>query len=150
MTVDASRRVLVVDDDPEVRGILSTILQQKGLVVDTAENGQMALERTAENRYSVVVLDLFMPVVDGFAVLDTMRHKPEPKPVVLVLTAADASVTERLDASLIHGVVRKPFDPVDLAGVITACAEIRGRSAFETMALAAMIAGTPFVTFLSR
>jgi hypothetical protein len=71
-------------------------------------------------------------------------------PVVLVLTAADQGLIDRLDPNLIHGLIRKPFDPEEVADVIAACAEIRGRSTFETMALAAMLAGGPLVSLLTK
>jgi DNA-binding response OmpR family regulator len=90
-----------------------------------------------------------MPEVDGFAVLETLRAAGT-MPVVLVLTAADQGLIDRLDASLIHGLVRKPFEPDEIADVISACADIRSRGMFETMAIAAMIAGGPLVTLLSR
>jgi two-component system, OmpR family, response regulator len=149
MTVDQSRRVLVVDDERDVRDILFTVLQQRGLSTDVASNGREALDLVAQHQYVVVVLDLMMPGIDGFAVLEALRASGT-MPVVLVLTAADQALTDRLDATLIHGLIRKPFDPREIADVVAACADIRGRSAFETMAIAAMIAGGPLVTFFSR
>ena len=149
MTVDQSRRVLVVDDDRDVREILFSVLQQRGIYADCAANGREALDLIAQHPYVVVVLDLMMPEIDGFGVLEALRGSAA-MPVVLVLTAADVSLVDRLDASLIHGVVRKPFEPDEIADVIAACADIRGRSSFETMAIAMMLAGTPLVTFFSR
>jgi len=144
-----TRRVLVVDDDRDVREILFTVLQQRGISVDSAMNGREALDLIAQHQYMVVVLDLMMPEVDGFTVLETLQAAGT-LPVVLVLTAADPGLTERLDPTLIHGLIRKPFDPDEVADVIAACAEIRGRSAFETMAIAAMLAGGPLVTWLAK
>jgi CheY-like chemotaxis protein len=149
MTVDQSRRVLVVDDEQDVRDILFTVLQQRGITTDVAADGGEALELVTQHQYTVVVLDLMMPGIDGFAVLDALRACV-PMPVVLVLTAADQALTDRLDATIIHGLIRKPFDPQEIADVIAACADIRGRSAFETMAIAAMLAGGPLMTFFSR
>ena len=149
MTMDPTKRVLIVDDEKDVRDILFTVLQQRGIQADCATNGREALDLIAQHPYVVVVLDLMMPEVDGFEVLDTLRAAGT-MPVVLVLTAADQGLIDRLDASLIHGLIRKPFDPIEIADVIAACAEIRGRSMFETMALAAMIASGPLVTFFSR
>jgi DNA-binding response OmpR family regulator len=149
MTMDSTRRVLVVDDDKDVRDILFSVLQNRGIQVDSARNGREALELIGQNPYVVVVLDLMMPELDGFGVLETLQASGT-MPVVLVLTAADHAMTERLDPSLIHGLIRKPFDPKEIADVIAACADIRGKGMFETMALAAMIAGGPLVTFFSR
>ena len=149
MASDPAKRVLIVDDEKDVRDILFTVLQQRGIQADCAANGREALDLIAQHPYVVVVLDLMMPEVDGFAVLETLKSAGT-MPVVLVLTAADQGLIERLDASLIHGLVRKPFEPSEIADGIAACADIRSRSMFETMALAAMIAGGPLVTLLSR
>ena len=149
MTMDPTKRVLIVDDEKDVRDILFTVLQARGIQADCAANGREALELIAQHPYVVVVLDLMMPDVDGFAVVDTL-HAAGAMPVVLVLTAADQGLIERLDASLIHGLIRKPFDPAEIADVIAACADIRSRSMFETMAIAAVLAGGPLVTLLSR
>ena len=149
MTMDPTKRVLVVDDDKDVRDILFSVLQSRGIHADTATNGREALDLIAQHPYAVVVLDLMMPEVDGFEVLATLQASGT-MPVVLVVTAADQGLTDRLDPSLIHGLVRKPFDPQEIADVISACADIRSRGMFETMALAAMIAGGPLVTFFSR
>ena len=149
MAIDPAKRVLIVDDDQDVRNILFTVLQQRGIQADCATNGREALDFVAQHPYVVVVLDLMMPEVDGFTVLETLRAAGT-LPVVLVLTAADQGHIDRLDPNLIHGLMRKPFEPAEIADVIAACAEIRGRSMFETMALAAMLAGGPLVTFFSR
>jgi hypothetical protein len=57
-------------------------------------------------------------------------------------------VLERLNANKIHGIVKKPFDPREVAEVVAACAEIRGRSAFETMAVATVMTGAPLIALL--
>src|SRR5689334_24811686 len=149
MTMDPTKRVLIVDDEKDVRDILFTVLQARGIQADCAANGREALDLIAQHTYAVVVLDLMMPEVDGFTVLETLRAAGT-LPVILVLTAADQGLIDRLDASLIHGLIRKPFEPAEIADVVAACADIRSRSTFETMALAAMLAGGPLMTFFSR
>jgi CheY-like chemotaxis protein len=142
----SSKRVLIVDDDASIRELLGSILRGRDLMVDEAADGREALDLLKENTYSVVLLDLLMPNVDGFGVIDGLTSAP----VVLVITGADRALVKRLDAKKIHGVVRKPFDPDDLADLVVACAEIRSRSAFETMAISAMIAGGPLLAWLNR
>src|SRR5213593_2666923 len=145
MTVSA-KRVLIVDDDAVIRELLGTLLRQRDLTVDEASDGREALELLKENLYSVVLLDLLMPNVDGFGVIEGLTSSP----VVLVITGADRALVKQLDPKKIHGVVRKPFDSEELANLVVACAEIRSRSAFETMAISAMIAGGPFLAWLNR
>lgn len=135
MTSDHYRRVLIVDDDADIRGLLLTALKMKSLAVDAATGGREAMELLRQHSYGVVILDLFMPGIDGFAVLD-MLDKESLQPVVLVVTGADQRTVERLDARRIHGVVKKPFDVEELSSIVAACADLRGMRGFETMAIA--------------
>lgn len=148
MSGEPQKRVLVVDDDEDIRGILTTVLRRRGLVVDQASDGSEALRMMTERKYSVVLLDLMMPVIDGVAVLETMRGSAAP--VVLVVTAADRSLIDTLDAGRIHGVIRKPFDPEEVALIVDGCAEIKARMPFETMAIATLVAGGPLFELLNR
>jgi DNA-binding response OmpR family regulator len=118
------RRVLIVDDDADIRQLLITAFRMKKLEVDTATNGQEAMELLRAQSYCVVVLDLFMPIMDGFAVLEKI-HEDAMQPVVLVVTGADRKTIEKVDARRIHGIVKKPFDVEELASVVAACAEAR-------------------------
>jgi len=147
MTSEQQRRVLVVDDNPSVRQLLVTALRQKPLVIDEAADGREALDLLREHTYAVVLLDILLPQVDGFGVLDAIESSGAPAPVVLVVSGADRSVLDRLDSRRIHGIVRKPFDSLEVADVVAACAEIRGKNAFETMALT-MIGSAPLIALL--
>ena len=144
---DLQRRILVVDDDPEIRRILVTALRLKSLNADEAVDGGAAISLLREHRYAVVLLDIMMPDVDGFAVLDAIEQDANP-PVVLVVSGAGKHVLDRVNTSKIHGIVKKPFDPLEIAEVVSACAEIKGRSAFETMAYATILSGS-LITFLN-
>jgi CheY-like chemotaxis protein len=148
MQNEQQRRVLIVDDDPAVRHQLSVALRERPVVVHEACDGLQALELIRENTYSVMLLDLMMPVADGFCVLDALGRDQTDPPIVLVVTGADRGTIARLDPNRIHGVIRKPFDPQEIAGVVAACTEIRSRSAFETMALATMISSAPLIALL--
>ena len=145
----APRRVLIVDDDASIRELLASVLRTRDLTVDEAGDGQKALDLLRENSYAVVLLDLLMPNVDGFGVLDQLGSAIST-PVVLVITGADRALLTQLDPQKIQGVVRKPFDIEDLADVVLACAEIKSRGAFEAMAISAMIAGGPLLAWLNR
>jgi CheY-like chemotaxis protein len=148
--VDQQKRVLVVDDNSEIRELLGSVLRQRSLTVDEARDGREAIELLREHDYAVVILDLIMPAADGFMVIEALKEERlAGSPVVLVVSGADRAVIEQLDAQLIHGIIRKPFDPAEVASLVSACAEIRGRSAFETMAIATMIAGGPLLAWLS-
>ncbi len=147
MTGEEHRRVLVVEDDGSVRRLLVASLHQRGLIADEAKNGSDAITLLGEHRYAVVLLDIVMPGADGFAVLEAIGEEMTG-PVVLVVSGAERSVLDRLDARRIHGVVKKPFDPQELAIVVAACADIRGRSMFETMAMATAVSSAPLIELL--
>jgi two-component system, cell cycle response regulator CpdR len=76
-------RVLVVDDDEGIRGIVSRMLSRQH-VVDTAENGAIALDMLAESTFDLVISDVQMPVMDGEALLLHMHTRGEQTPVLLM------------------------------------------------------------------
>jgi DNA-binding response OmpR family regulator len=151
MRAEQQKRVLIVDDDPVVRALLVWTLERHSLTVDQASDGLAALALIKEHQYSVIVLDLVMPLLDGFGVLKALDGPSMASPpVVLVITGADRRAMDHLDPQRIHGIVRKPFDPKELASVVVACAEIRSRNSFGTMAIATVIAGSPLLALLNR
>jgi two-component system OmpR family response regulator len=82
--------VLVVDDDPHFRELYRTALQFRGLHVSTASDGLAALQSIQSEIPSIVILDLNMPCVDGWAVLRELASNDETKAIpVIVVTAAD-------------------------------------------------------------
>lgn len=147
---DPQKHVLVVDDDAQTRALLGSLLARHSLAVDFADDGGSALALIQNNKYSVVLLDLLMPGTDGFAVLDRLHEPGMPSPVVLVITGADRAVVDTVDSNRVHGVVRKPFDPDDLAALVVACADIKSRGTFGTMAIATMLAGSSILELLNR
>ena len=89
-------RVLVVDDSERLREALATGLRTQGMVVETAADGQIALERMKLAPYDVIVLDILMPRVDGLQVLRHVRAARLPTRI-LVLSARD-QVDDRVEA----------------------------------------------------
>ena len=77
-------QILVVDDDPEVRALLRRILEGAGYLVETAGSGQTALEAFAERRPDLLVLDLAMPELDGWAVLERLQGQGRLPPVLIL------------------------------------------------------------------
>ncbi|HEX2137053.1 MAG TPA: response regulator [Microvirga sp.] len=86
----SSRQVLVVDDDPVMRAWLARALREDEWIVREAENGRVALDRLAEGRPDLILLDLMMPEMDGFDFLEEMHRRAEWRTLpVIVLTATD-------------------------------------------------------------
>jgi signal transduction histidine kinase/DNA-binding response OmpR family regulator len=93
---DAGGTVLVVDDDPAVRRLVAETLRPDAVTLREAADGESALAQIAEHRPDVVVLDLIMPGIDGFAVLERLQADAETRAIpVIVLTAARLSGDER-------------------------------------------------------
>jgi threonine synthase len=90
-------RVVVVDDTSEARRLIRRILQSQGdFEISEATNGREAIELVTRERPDLVILDLMMPEVDGFAVLDALRGKPETANIpVIVATAKELTVDEK-------------------------------------------------------
>ena len=90
-------RVVVVDDTSEARRLIRRILQSQGdFEISEAANGREAIELVTRERPDLVILDLMMPEVDGFAVLDSLRSQPETANIpVIVATAKELTVDEK-------------------------------------------------------
>lgn len=114
------KRVLVVDDDDAIRSLVATVLRRRGMKVDTARNGIEALEHLQDCRYLVLLLDLMMPGMNGWDVLDHLATQPpQRRPVVIVLTAGSEPRTFK--PGLVAGMVRKPFDIDMLVDTVAGC-----------------------------
>jgi CheY-like chemotaxis protein len=98
-------RLLVVDDDRSVREALRTVLEDQGFTVAVAANGAEAMAKMEERPPCLVLLDLMMPVVDGFEVLDRMRADPRLANVPVCICSAVAGWA----STSADFVLRKPF-----------------------------------------
>ena len=117
------KRILIVDDDDAIRALLATVLRRRGCAVDVARNGAEALEKLALCRYSLMVLDLMMPVMSGYDVLGQLGEMTAPsRPLVLLLTAGTAP--RNYDRSLVVATVGKPFDIELLVSTISSCLDV--------------------------
>ena len=121
--------VLVVDDDQALRGFFTTLLSKNGFTVDTAADGKVAYDQLTHHNYSVILVDLMMPDVNGFELLERMqRESPSLLDRVIVMTGASQRTIEKLDTSRVYGLIRKPFDIDQIVSSTIACAErTRGR-----------------------
>jgi DNA-binding response OmpR family regulator len=107
-------RVLVVDDEPMVREVLSRYLERDGFEVETAGDGEAALTAFAELGPDLVLLDLMLPRVDGFEVFRRMRASRPGSPVIMLTARGD--VTDRIVGLEIGAddYVAKPFSPKEV------------------------------------
>ena len=123
------RRILVVDDDPDIRALANLALSQDGHIVVEASSGQEALAAIAAQAPDLLVLDLLMPVQGGLEVLKILRSNPVTAGLpVVVLTAMDDEANTR--AGFEFGAtdyVTKPFSIPQLAARVRACLKRSGR-----------------------
>ena len=113
--------MLLADDDPMIRELVSRILEDAGYHVVTAEDGLEALELIQEWRPAVVILDVMMPGLDGIETMRRLRGEPETAALPILLVTAQASSAElRQGRELGADYLRKPFSADDL------CARVAG------------------------
>jgi two-component system, OmpR family, response regulator len=115
----AMLKVLLIDDDKELSQLLSEYLQTEGFAIDTAYDGQTALELALKNPYSAIVLDVMLPVRNGFDVLKNLRqHNQTP---VIMLTAKGDTVDRVIGLEIgADDYLSKPCDPRELVARIRA------------------------------
>jgi CheY-like chemotaxis protein len=122
MKLENRERVLVADDDQSIRQLLGTIIKRERLEVDLAPDGAEAIAHLKRSEYSVILLDLMMPRVDGFGVIQYLRDHPQThKPVVIVITAYADQRFKEVDAEIVSGILRKPFDVADVGSLVRHC-----------------------------
>jgi threonine synthase len=97
VTPDRFPRILIVDDVPDARRLIRRILQSQGnYTIFEAANGFDAMDLTQQEYPDLIILDLMMPEIDGFAVLDALKANPETAPIpVIVVTAKELTSEER-------------------------------------------------------
>lgn len=120
------KRVLVVDDDFDIQLLLRLELEAEGYEVETADNGRIALERIPAMRPDVVLLDVMMPEIDGWGVLQRLE---DPKPPIIVVsglaTNRDTHYAYAIELGAL-GFVSKPFDAEELLRIVGEAAALEG------------------------
>ena len=112
-------RILIVDDDADVRELIELALDGQGYDVDSVESGRAALERLAQHAYDLIVCDLHMPDRDGPAVYRALARRSPPRPAFLFVTGyAHASPYEEFVKAVQVPVVAKPFAITVLRGTV--------------------------------
>jgi CheY-like chemotaxis protein len=119
----ASRRVLIVDDQPSIRGVLEVALADAGALVRTAADGPSALRHVESGPPELILLDLMMPGMDGWQVIEALNASPQSTgiPVVLETSATDFESFERARKLGVAAFISKPFR---LGEVIETCRRI--------------------------
>ncbi len=112
------KRALAVDDSATMRNLVKIALEAEGFTVDTAGNGQEALELAKKNSYDIVISDINMPVMDGLQFLKEFREINKRTPVLMLTTETEARKKEEAKRLGATGWIVKPFKPEDLVKVV--------------------------------
>jgi len=107
----SKRRILIVDDEQDIRDLLDTVLSN-GYLTSKACDGREAIDRVACERPDLITLDLAMPVLDGHAVLRHLAKHPDTAEIPVIVVSAFPS--DLIPTSQVRRVISKPFDIVEL------------------------------------
>ena len=112
------KRLLVVDDDADFCQLLKAVLEAYHFMVDIASNGQEALERVGVLVPDGIFLDLHMPVLDGWAVLDVLHRDYPDLPVIIITASRPGNVRQHVRARGAAACLLKPFEPQELRATL--------------------------------
>lgn len=126
MAAHAGASVLVVDDEPQVVWMLQFSLEAEGFRTFAARDGRVALEEIRRHHPELMLLDIMMPSVDGWSVLEQLKELPEAERPRVVIVSARASLRDRAKAAELgaDAFVAKPFDVDILVEILRGLAEV--------------------------
>jgi CheY-like chemotaxis protein len=113
-------RILVVDDDVALTATLAQVLGGSGYIADVAHNGREALQRARAQPPALVLLDVQMPIMDGYQFLDAFRSVAEWSEIPIILETGGGDMIEARRRSAEKGVVVLMPKPLDLETLLTA------------------------------
>jgi DNA-binding response OmpR family regulator len=116
---------LVIDDEPDILLLLRIVLEEEGHDTLLAADGVSAVERLEREDVDLVLLDVCMPVMDGWRVLEIIRARPAAPPVVVISGRSLPGDHRRAEELGAVDYVRKPFDPGELVARVEAALETR-------------------------
>ena len=124
------KRALVVDDDEQIRTMLAKVMERQDFDVDMASDGAEAIQMLEQDGYNVVLLDLMMPRVDGFAVLRYMQQNDPASLACTIIASAvpESDVLMRFDVP-VYRVHSKPFDIQRLISDVNHCVDTHDQKA---------------------
>ena len=108
--------VLIVDDDADIRSAIGECLTDEGVTVGIAADGREALQQAAEQKPSLVVLDMTLPIVDGFEVADRIRQQYGMVPILAITADGRAAAKARRVGAFAY--LRKPFELDELVALV--------------------------------
>ena len=108
------KRALVVDDNEINRKVLKKFLTKWKMVINEAEDGREAIEKTLHTEYSIILMDVHMPDLNGYQAATQIRNHHISTPILAISADVNEKVKKNLYASGMNGFISKPFDPKEL------------------------------------
>jgi CheY-like chemotaxis protein len=121
----AGQRLLIADDDAAIRRLFETVAKRERIDCDTAANGSETIAALKEREYTLMFLDIMMPRIDGWGVLDYLRTRAKARvPSLFIITAFLDQTVSAADSEIVSGIIYKPVDADDIAALMREC--VRG------------------------
>jgi serine/threonine protein kinase len=118
----AGKRILIADDDAAIRRLLETLAKRERIECDTATNGSESIAALKECEYDLMFLDIMMPRIDGWGVLDYLRTRAKGRtPSLFIITAFLDQMVSTADREIVSGIIYKPVDADDIAALMREC-----------------------------
>jgi len=114
------KKILVIDDEPEMVEMLKMRLEASGYIVISASNGRQGLEIAQKEKPDLILLDIMMPEIDGFGVLSRLKNNAETGliPVIMLTAKAETSSIIQAQKLFANDYIVKPFEPKQLLDLI--------------------------------
>jgi len=115
------KKVLIIEDDPFIADVYVLKLESEGYDVETAEDGIIGLEKLKKNKYDIILLDILMPNLDGFKVLERIKMNPEVSKIpVVILTnlSQKKDIQKGLDLGATDYIIKTKFTPTEVVKTI--------------------------------
>ncbi len=112
-----NKKILVIEDDPFISDVYVLKLESEGYKVDAAENGSIGLEKIKNNKYDAILLDIVMPELDGFKVLERLKMMPDfGKIPVIILTnlSQKEDIQKGLELGATDYIIKTKFTPTEV------------------------------------
>ena len=114
------KRILIIDDEPNVRKVLSILFKSNGYEVVAADDGDVGLETAKKEKPDIIILDVVMPTLDGYSTCMLLKEDPEVQNIpVIMLTARDTNKSKYASESFgAEYYLSKPYESEELLGLV--------------------------------
>jgi len=118
--MEFKKHILIIEDDEVILSLLKELLESENYYISTAENGEIALELLSEKKPKpdLILLDLMMPVMNGFQFMKKQSEDPEIKNIPVVVMSADSQIKEKLRDTTAVTFFRKPVKIATIIEII--------------------------------